>query len=478
MKRKLLFLLAVIFTCLGCEDDNPKPTETPWKVNMLMGNFSINSNDIITYEDGVSLDYLADYVNRSDLPASGLEVFTIYAYVPTGQYIETSVEDVRINLTQVNGGGSSSLEARVFPDGEKLIGVQNYAVFRLTGIYRGQTAITASNFANVTFEFLVEYKDSKENILETRDVTLEVFKIGGNDGGTDTGGGDTGGGSGSTTGGAMFWLQSDLGCGQVTVQIEGHGSGTITAFFSNGAPECGTEGSASFTLPAGTYSYSASCSNQTWSGTITVNSESCSAIQLTADAGGGGSGGGGTSNGQATFWTQSDLGCGNINVSINGYGTQTISAFHSGGDPNCGSSGTATFDLPAGTYSYSASCSNQTWSGNITVNEGSCSRMQLTGSGGGGSGGGDGGGGGSSTGQAMFWTNSDLGCGSISVTVSGYGSKTISAYYTDTPPCGSDGNATFNLPVGDHNYSATCSGYSWSGTISVTADGCSRMRLY
>lgn len=480
MKRKLLLILAVILACWACEEEEPEPTEKPWTENMLMGNFSVNGKSIVTHEDAVSLNYLTDYLNRSDLPGAALEYFTIHAYVPTGEYIETSVDGLNIRLNQVNGAGSSILEGNVVAAGEQLIGTQNYAVFRLSGSYNGQTAITASNFANVVFEFQVAYTTTTSKVLETRDVSLEVFKVGSNE--EPTGGGGTiGEGDGSTTGEAMFWVQTDLGCGSITVEISEHGSKAITAYFSQ-VPECGAGGTATFSLPAGSYNYIASCNGQEWSGSISVSSGNCSSMQFTAgsDTGGGGDGGGegGSTTGEAMFWVQSDLGCGSITVDIYGHGSKTITSYFSSGTPDCGSGGAATYNLSAGTYNYSASCSNQTWEGTITVEAGSCSKMQLTGSGGSGGGGGDDGGGGTGTGQGTFWTQSDLGCGSITVNVSGYGSKTISSYHSSgAPDCGSGGAATFDLPAGTYNYNASCSNETWEGTITINPESCSTMQL-
>ena len=90
--------------------------------------------------------------------------------------------------------------------------------------------------------------------------------------------------------------------------------------------------------------------------------------------------------------------------------------------------------------------------------------------------------GGSGTGQAMFWIQSDLGCGNITVYISGVG-KTISSYYASgAPACGSSGCATYNLSPGTYAYTASCSGYSWGTSspsyITVTSGGCSKMRLY
>lgn len=122
----------------------------------------------------------------------------------------------------------------------------------------------------------------------------------------------------------------------------------------------------------------------------------------TGSGSGSGSGSGGATTGNAMFWIASDLGCGSINVSINGQ-SKTISSFYST-SPSCGASGCANFTLAPGTYNYSASCSGKTWSNTITVTAGGCSKMQLTssnnsgGSSGGGSGGSSGGGSGGSSG--------------------------------------------------------------------------------
>ncbi len=87
--------------------------------------------------------------------------------------------------------------------------------------------------------------------------------------------------------------------------------------------------------------------------------------------------GNGNGTGKATFWTQSDFGCGNISVYISNT-SGTISGYFSGGNPGCEANASANFQLTPGTYEWTASCGNYNWNGNITVNEGSCSTMQLT----------------------------------------------------------------------------------------------------
>ena len=82
-----------------------------------------------------------------------------------------------------------------------------------------------------------------------------------------------------------------------------------------------------------------------------------------------------------------------------------------------------------------------------------------------------------SSGQGMFWTASDQNCGPITVTINGQ-SKTITSYYSSvTPSCGANGCANFSLPAGTYSYKATCSSYQWSGSITITAGGCFKMKL-
>ncbi len=84
----------------------------------------------------------------------------------------------------------------------------------------------------------------------------------------------------ATTGSVVFWIASDLGCGNITVSLNGV-SATISSINSAGAPACGSSGSASFTLAAGIYNYSASCTSLSWTGTVTVTVGGCANLPLT-----------------------------------------------------------------------------------------------------------------------------------------------------------------------------------------------------
>lgn len=80
-------------------------------------------------------------------------------------------------------------------------------------------------------------------------------------------------------------------------------------------------------------------------------------------------------------------------------------------------------------------------------------------------------------GKIIFWVDSDLGCGTIDVTING-STKTITSFYSgSTPDCDASGCATFSLDPGSYNWTASCSGLSWSGTNEVTSNGCFKMQL-
>lgn len=114
-------------------------------------------------------------------------------------------------------------------------------------------------------------------------------------------------------------------------------------------------------------------SSKEWYGFDLVKVSSCSG---SGGGNGGGTGGGGNGNGDIIFWTQSDHGCGPINVTINGQSGSITSYFSA--SPSCGTSGCANFTLPAGNYTYSAECDSYTWGPtSVTVTEGGCFKMRL-----------------------------------------------------------------------------------------------------
>ncbi len=82
-----------------------------------------------------------------------------------------------------------------------------------------------------------------------------------------------------------------------------------------------------------------------------------------------------TSNGSIAFYTTSDLGCGNITITVDGNNTQTLSQYFPQGIANC-SQGTI-FNLSPGTHTYRASCNNYTWEDTFTIVANGCLRYRL-----------------------------------------------------------------------------------------------------
>lgn len=85
---------------------------------------------------------------------------------------------------------------------------------------------------------------------------------------------------------------------------------------------------------------------------------------------------------QLIFSAFGDIGCGVITVAVDQLETKTMD----GQDPATGfvycqdssASVVQWMDIPAGTYTYVASCSGYTWTGTRTLGSGSCSNLSLT----------------------------------------------------------------------------------------------------
>ena len=151
-----------------------------------------------------------------------------------------------------------------------------------------------------------------------------------------------------------------------TVSINNQ-TGYITANYQNGAPACGLgiTGCACFSLPVGTYPYTATSTSASWSGTMVVDgSTGCQEVLLPQVTG------------SVVFFTTSNS-FGTITVNING-GHGTISSYITSGTPTCGYSGCATFDLAPGIYNYTASSQNgSNWSGSVTISADGCQPVSL-----------------------------------------------------------------------------------------------------
>ena len=131
-------------------------------------------------------------------------------------------------------------------------------------------------------------------IILVSSCTKEIDSTNNGSGSTGNNTGTTGSGSGSTVNGSVvFWFASDLVGGNIKVTINGS-TNYISSFYST-SPSCGASGCANFTLPIGSYTYTASNDSDTWSGTVNSTSNGCSKIKLTANVSGSTGNGGGSS---------------------------------------------------------------------------------------------------------------------------------------------------------------------------------------
>lgn len=81
-------------------------------------------------------------------------------------------------------------------------------------------------------------------------------------------------------------------------------------------------------------------------------------------------------------------------------------------------------------------------------------------------------------GDATFWQQTGSGYGITVVNIEGVTSN-ITDEYDSSPSCGTSGCAVFNhLETGTYNYTASDGTDTWSGTVTITEDGCSKMQLY
>ncbi len=79
-------------------------------------------------------------------------------------------------------------------------------------------------------------------------------------------------------------------------------------------------------------------------------------------------------------------------------------------------------------------------------------------------------------GDAMFW--SDNAEYIITVTLGGV-DRQITSIYSSVPDCGSTGCANYSdITPGTYSFYATDGIHEWESTITITADNCSKMRLY
>lgn len=88
---------------------------------------------------------------------------------------------------------------------------------------------------------------------------------------------NTDNGTCSYSGRVTFWYNSNGT--NATVYVGGYVA-YVTQYYPTYDPSCGSSGCANFTLPPGTYSYSASSTWSSWSGYVTITKNGCAMICL------------------------------------------------------------------------------------------------------------------------------------------------------------------------------------------------------
>lgn len=77
----------------------------------------------------------------------------------------------------------------------------------------------------------------------------------------------------------MVWTSSSKG-GPITVKIDGDTYGTVTLYYTNGAPSCGANGCVTATVALGRHTISATNGTTTWSGSTDVLKGKCNTFEL------------------------------------------------------------------------------------------------------------------------------------------------------------------------------------------------------
>jgi len=175
----LLALLLAFGNSLGCETSTDEvdtsSAVSPWTKQFTFGNFTINSGDVLSNQDGVSQSYCEDYVYESALPKVDLEYFTINVYLPTSPGTTIAIDSVITRLARIDGSRTDNITkenkylARVTLDGD------DYAVFRLAGVTVAPPAVTPATFANITFAFTGTYQRDGQ-VVSTFTKTASIYK--------------------------------------------------------------------------------------------------------------------------------------------------------------------------------------------------------------------------------------------------------------------------------------------------------------
>ena len=126
--------------------------------------------------------------------------------------------------------------------------------------------------------------DVSPSYIFTKNGVYTATLIADGDGGTDTFSQNININTIPVRGDAIFWSRIS-NKGNITVNVSGALAGTITVYrTANSAPDCGTSGFVTVSLPQGTYNYTAKSqglSPYSWSGSISITNGVCKSLQFT-----------------------------------------------------------------------------------------------------------------------------------------------------------------------------------------------------
>ena len=176
---RTVLLLSAALAAGACSEssptETPQPTPQPWNAQFTIGNSSFNTGEVVTHQDGVSHDIVSDYVLQSALPNTELEVFTTHIYIPTSSTHVSRISNISVTVGYTSGARTPNILDDAEFVQQSTIGGQLYDVFRLGGFFTGSPAIFPSNFANVVFNFRLEYLDGG-TVVSTSSKMAEIYK--------------------------------------------------------------------------------------------------------------------------------------------------------------------------------------------------------------------------------------------------------------------------------------------------------------
>lgn len=175
----LLFILSSFLGACSKDEDDPEPTPTNttkyWEMGVEGGNFSINTKDIVLYDDGVSVNYNNYYVMQTALPTSDFEFYNLAILVPNDPTMyDVDVTNVSATVNHAGGETGNVFTSGKYSDQIELHG-HTYLRYRLE-MRDQQLSADANTFHNVVAEMTVKYTNASTGALvNSRNVKVEVY---------------------------------------------------------------------------------------------------------------------------------------------------------------------------------------------------------------------------------------------------------------------------------------------------------------